>query len=131
MSWSTCPVCAVVVADAQLHADWHGLTVAADESLTGQPAPSTTGDGWPVGLPVPVPLTLDPGRLAELAQIGRATIGTINTDALPALDAYLALGSPTTAQTVAQVRILTRIVRGMAVAVRAIIRITIRSLTED
>lgn len=84
-----------------------------------------------MGLPVPVPPTLDPGRLAELAQIGRATIGTINTDALPALDAYLAFGSPTTAQTVAQVRILTRIVRGMAVAVRAIIRITIRSLTED
>lgn len=130
MAWAVCPECGAVVGDAQSHTDWHALMVADAEVLSGTSAPTVTeGDHWPEGLPVPSlviggaeNLSLIRERVADF----RAAVAT----GIGACDTYLAIGSPTQAQAVGQVRILTQITRGLLVAVRAIVNLTLRSNEE-
>ena len=124
-----CAACGVAeVGDLAAHALWHARLEVAIPTVA---APVTTTDpttGLPVAALVPPAEVEEESRAVALRAQAAAAIDRITTDALPALDAYLDLASPTQAQVVAQVRTLTRIVRGLALAVRALIRLVVRAL---
>lgn len=116
--------CGAVVGDAAAHAAWHAsLALAAP----GMAAPVTTHHP---GTCEPTPVAAAPSAQAveRLRARADAALAAINSDALPALDAYLAISSPTQAQALTQVRTLTTIVRALSVAARALIRLVIHRL---
>ena len=129
MSWSICPVCAVVVADAQSHADWHSLQVAEAEALAGEPAPTvTTGDRWPEGLPVPTLPVQDPLRLSGLRAMALPWFTPVDAT-LAAIETYLTTAPTPTTQLEVQVRINAEAIKGLLTATRSLIALTLR--TED
>ena len=134
--WARCPACGCVTWDAARHAARERALAAALASLALPVAESTPDDRWPDDTPVPGPGVVpvdDATRAATLRKRADAAREAITADAMPALDAYLAIPTPTQAQALAQVRALTQIVRGLAVAVRTLIRLAARRLdsTED
>lgn len=130
MSWAKCPACRCITWDAAGHAQREAALAAALESLgLPTPDPVSGGPNWP-GLPVPPLPTVDPddatraGTIRERADEARAQI---TNQALPALDAYLAV-TPYRLPTVGEYRALVLTVRALAVAVRALIRLAVRAL---
>ena len=129
--WARCPACGCVTWDAARHAARERALARALASLALPVTEATPDDYWPDDVPVPTPGDIpdvDAARAVTLRGKADAARQAITTSALPALDAYLALATPTTAQALAQVRTLTTIVRGLALAVRALIRLTTRTL---
>ena len=125
-SWAICPACSAVVGDPETHAAWHA-TLTAGLDPTGTPT-TVEGSQWPAGQPVvgppPPPTVEDIEVLRRIIRGGRADLDQIPQG--PArIDAYLALPAPTTAQTIAHVRALTQIQRGVLAAVRDLIRATV------
>lgn len=124
-SWAICPACSAVTGDPETHAAWHA-TLAAGLDPTGTPAP-VEGSQWPSGQPVvgppPPPTAEEIEILRRIISDGRAYLGRV-PGGLDLLDAYLARSAPTTAQTIAHVRALTQIQRGVLAAVRDLIRAT-------
>ena len=131
MRWSECPSCSAVIVDAARHgarcsggAAW----VAHLAALT--PPDAVTGGRWD-GAPVaPMPPLLGAATVDSVRAQAALARAQITEQAIPALDAYLAITAPTTAQALAQVRVLTTVVRGLAVAVRALIRLATRHLED-
>ena len=124
-TWAVCPACGALVADTQTHADWHAaISLTGDPTGTPEPA---TGMQWPTGetvtVPPPPPTTEEIEILRRIISDGRAYLGRI-PQGQAIIDAYLALPAPTTAQTIAHVRALTQIQRGVLNAVRDLIRAT-------
>lgn len=129
MSWSTCPVCHGVVSDAQGHADWHSLQVAEAEALGGEPAPTvTTGDRWPEGLPVPTMPAQDPLKLSGLRAMALPWFTPVDAT-LAAIEDYLTTAPAPTTQLEMQVRINAEAIKGLLIATRSLIALTLR--TED
>lgn len=124
-----CQACGVAeVGDLAVHALWHARLEVAVPTVA---APVTTTDpttGVPVAAVMPAAEVEDESRAATLRAQAEAAIGRITGEAIPALDAYLAIATPDAGQVRDQVRTLTRIVRGLALAVRALIRLVIRAL---
>ena len=131
-AWSICPVCGDIVGDAELHTAWHAA-MAACLDPTGAPAP-VEGMQWPTGQsvvgPPPAPTTEEVEILHRIVRNGRAYLDQI-PQGQAIIDAYLALPAPTTAQTIAHVRALTRVQRGVLAAVRDLIRATMWRARED
>ena len=112
--YATCAPCGVLVADLKAHALWHARVADIAPLLV---AAVTTLDPM-TGAPV---LAVRPA--AELTDVAAAA--TLRAQAITALttDAiFLALTTPTTAQTVAQVQALTR-------QTNALIRLVVRALS--
>ena len=124
-AWSICPVCGDIVGDAELHTAWHAA-MAACLDPTGTPTP-VEGMQWPTGQsvvgPPPAPTTEEAEILHRIVRECRAYLDQI-PQGQAIIDAYLALPAPTTAQTTAHVRALTRVQRGVLAAVRDLIRAT-------
>ena len=124
-SWAICPACSAVASDPETHAAWHA-TLAAGLDPTGTPAP-VEGSQWPTGQPVvgppPPPTAEEIEILRRIVREGRAYLDRI-PQGQAIIDAYLALPAPTTAQTIAHVRALTQVQRGVLNAVRDLIRAT-------
>ena len=125
-SWAICPACGAVTGSPETHAAWHA-TLAAGLDPTGTPTPMEGGQ-WPAGQPVvgppPPPTVEDIEVLRRIIRGGRAYLDQI-PQGQAIIDAYLALPAPTTAQTIAHVRALTQIQRGVLAAVRDLIRATV------
>ena len=123
-SWAVCPACSAVTGDPETHAAWHA-TLAAGLDPTGTPVP-VEGGQWPTGQPVVGPPPSTAEEIETLHRIVRG--GRTYLDQIPQgqaiVDAYLALPAPTTAQTIAHVRALTQVQRGVLNAVRDLIRAT-------
>ena len=124
-TWAICSACGALVADTKTHAAWHAaISLTGDPTGTPEPA---TGMQWPAGETVTVP---PPPPTAEEIEILRRIVreGRAHLDRIPQgqaiIDAYLALPAPTTAQTIAHVRALTQVQRGVLTAVRDLIRAT-------
>ena len=124
-SWAICPACSAVTGDPETHAAWHA-SLAAGLDPTGTP-PQMEGDQWPAGQTVvatpPAPSPEEIEVLHMIVREGRDYLAQI-PQGRAMIEAYLALRSPTTAQTVAHVRSLTQIQRGVLTAVRDLIRAT-------
>ena len=124
-SWAICPACSAVVGDPETHAAWHA-TLTAGLDPTGTPTP-VEGSQWPSGQavvgPPPPPTVEDIEILRRVVREGRAYLDRI-PQGQAIIDAYLALPAPTTAQTIAHVRALTQVQRGVLAAVRDLIRAT-------
>ena len=127
MSWAVCPVCHAVVADAAGHADWHNLTVAAEESLSGTPAPTVEkGRNWPDGTPVPFPAPPDPEWLAALrAQALPWFPAGHNT--LSLLETFLAAPPASVEEVAARQRVLAESVKGALTAIRSLTALQLRT----
>ena len=131
-AWSICPVCGDIVGDAELHTAWHAAITA---SLDPTSAPTTVeGAQWPTGQsvvgPPPAPTTEEVEILHRIVRECRAYLDQIPRGQA-IIDAYLALPAPTTAQTIAHVRALARVQRGVLAAVRDLIRATMWRAKED
>lgn len=130
--WAVCPSCTAVVR----HPDRHAAVcsaVAAWVAHLGAATASATSDEqtWPgpdVLTPPATPGAADASAVVTLRGRLDAARDRITTQALPALDTYLALDPPTQAQIVAQVRTHALILRGLALGVRAMARIVGRRL---
>ena len=131
-AWSICPVCGDIVGDAELHTTWH-TAIAASLDPTGAPT-TVEGTQWPTGQsvvgPPPAPTTEEVEILHRIVRECRAYLDQIPRGQA-IIDAYLALPAPTTAQTIAHVRALTRVQRGVLAAVRDLIRATMWRAKED
>ena len=125
-SWAICPACSAVVGDPETHAAWHA-TLTAGLDPTGTPT-TVEGSQWPTGQavagPPPPPTVEDIEVLRRIVREGRAYLDRI-PQGQALIDAYLALPAPTTAQTIAHVRALTQLQRGVLAAVRDLIRATV------
>ena len=125
-SWAICPACGAVTGSPETHAAWHA-TLTAGLDPTGTPT-TVEGSQWPAGQPVvgppPPPTVEDIEVLRRIVREGRIYLNRI-PQGQAIIDAYLALSSPTTAQTIAHVRALTQIQRGVLNAVRDLIRVTV------
>lgn len=131
-SWAICPACGAVTGSPETHAAWHA-TLAAGLDPTGAPT-TVEGAQWPTGQsvvgPPPAPTTEEVEILHRIVRECRAYLDQIPRGQA-IIDAYLALPAPTTAQTIAHVRALTRVQRGVLAAVRDLIRATMWRAKED
>ena len=124
-SWAICPACGAVTGSPETHAAWHA-TLTAGLDPTGTPTP-VEGMQWPTGQsvvgPPPAPTTEDVEILRRIVRDGRAYLDQIPRGQA-IIDAYLALPAPTTAQTIAHVRALTRVQRGVLAAAGVVVALT-------
>lgn len=130
MSWAVCPACHGVVSDAAGHADWHNLQVAAEESLSGTPAPTVdSGRNWPPDTPVPFPAPPDSQWLAALRTQALPWFPAVETT-IAVLDGFLA-APPASVEEIAQrQRVLTEATKGLLSAVRTLVALTLRTQEE-
>lgn len=128
--WARCPACGCVTWDAVRHAARERALADALASLALPVTESTPDERWPDDQPVPGPGVMpvhDAARAATLRERADMARDAITDTALPALDEFLAV-RPTRLPTAGEYRALVTIVRGLAVAVRGLIRLATRAL---